>query len=462
VQLLTVLDRPAYRVGGATVFADTGDLLDDIGPRQARSIVAGFMRVPDSQVHHVRTLNDIDQWTLQQGRLMPLHKFRVDDEAGTEAYVQASTGEIAMLTTRKARGLAWVSTIPHWLYFTALRDNQPLWLRLVVWTSAAACILTVLGLILSVTQLRKVRPFSLSKAIPYSGSMRWHYITGAVFGVFTLTWAFSGLVSMEPWAWTEAPGIEVRRDVFTGGSPDLSKFAAMDAATWQRLLGGRGIKEVDFARIQDEHYYVVRQTPPSAPGQMSTDPRERLHAPYDITGRAEPDRVLVNAATLQLRSEPFSSDSLVTRLKASVPETPIVAAELLTEYDSYYYSRSNQTPLPVLRVKFDDPAETWVYVDPEMSQVLAQIPYWSRVERWAYNGLHSWDFAFWYKQPLWDVTMLTLLLGGLTSSCLGLVMGIRRMRRAGARAVRSLGDTPVQVHPQSALSATNLKPSSRG
>jgi hypothetical protein len=446
IQLLTVMDRPAYRIGGATVFADTGDLLDDVSPRQARGIVANFMRVSEDEVHHVRTLTDIDQWTLQQGRLLPLHKFAVDDEAGTEAYVEASSGEIAMLTTRKARGLAWVSTIPHWFYFTALRDNQPLWLRFMIWTSAAACLLALLGLVLSITQWRRVRPFSLSKAIPYSGSMRWHYMTGAVFGVFTLTWAFSGLVSMEPWGWTEAAGVEVRRDVFTGGPPDLSKFAAMDAATWQRVLGGRGIKEVDFARIQDEHYYVVRQTPQTAPDQRITDPRERLHAPYDILGRAEPDRVLVNAATLRLRSEPFSAESLLARLKAAAPDAPIVESELLTDYDSYYYSRSGQTPLPVLRVKFGDPAETWVYVDPEMSQLLAQIPYWSRVERWVYNGLHSMDFAFWYKQPLWDVTMLALLLGGLTSSCLGLFMGIRRMRRAGARVAGSLGG--VSTHPQ--------------
>jgi hypothetical protein len=462
VQLVALMDRPVYRIGGATVFADTGEVLDAVTLRQARTIVAGFLRVPDNQVHHVRTLTDIDQWTLQLGRSLPLYKFHVDDQAGTEAYVQESSGEIAMLTTRRSRGLAWVSTIPHWFYFTALRDNQPLWLRFVVWTSSAAVVLSVLGLILSVTQLRKVRPFSLPKAIPYSGPMRWHYITGAVFGVFTLTWTFSGLVSMEPWAWTEAPGIEVRRDVFTGGSPDLSKFAALDAPTWQRLLGGRGIKEVDFARIQDEHYYVVRQAPQSAPDQTLTDPRERLHAPYDIVGRAEPDRVLVNAATLAVKSVPFSNDSLVARLETAVPDAPIVASELLTDYDSYYYSRSRTTPLPVLRVKFGDPAETWVYVDPEMSQVLAQIPYWSRVERWAYNGLHSWDFAFWYKQPLWDVTMLTMLVGGLTSSCLGLVMGVRRMRRAGARAVRSLADAQVASHPQSALSATNLERPTEG
>jgi hypothetical protein len=263
---------------------------------------------------------------------------------------------------------------------------------------------------------------------------------------------------MEPFAWTNGPGIALGRNVFTGGSPDLSAFAVMDAATWQRLLGGRAIKEVELTRIQDEHYYVVRRTPQRAP----RDPRERLHQPYTVTGRDEPDRVLVDAATLAVRSGPFSTDSLVARLTAAVPDAPIVDSELLTDYDAYYYSRSRQTPLPVLRVKFGDPAETWVYVDPEMSQVLAQVPRLARVERWLYSGLHNLDFAFLYsRRPLWDVVMLTLLAGGLASSCLGLVMGVRRMRRAGARVVGSLAGTPAAHHPQRALSATSMETSGK-
>src|SRR5262245_53078434 len=35
-QLLTVMDRPAYRIGGTTVFADTGELLRGIDVDQSR------------------------------------------------------------------------------------------------------------------------------------------------------------------------------------------------------------------------------------------------------------------------------------------------------------------------------------------------------------------------------------------------------------------------------------------
>jgi hypothetical protein len=84
----------------------------------------------------------------------------------------------------------------------------------------------------------------------------------------------------------------------------------------------------------------------------------------------------------------------------------------------------------VLRVKFDDPMQTWVYVDPRTSEMLSQVHRYSRIERWLYNGLHSLDFKFWYsKRPLWDIVMIVLLLGGLGSSVLGLYLGVKRLIR---------------------------------
>ena len=247
---------------------------------------------------------------------------------------------------------------------------------------------------------------------------------------------------MEPFAWTRATGLSVRRDTFTGGPVDLSRFPAMDPAAWALVLDSRSIKEVEFARIQDEHYYVVRQSPDE---QRTQAPRERLHQPYNVTGSTEPDRVVVDAKTLEIRREPFSVDSLMTRLRTALPGVPIVESQLLSDYDSYYYSRGRLTPLPVLRVKFADAAQTWVYVDPEMSQVLAQIHRLNRVEHWLYNGLHSLDFSFWYdRRPLWDIGMITLCLGGLASSGIGLFLGIKRVGRGISRTARSLvAEAPV-------------------
>ena len=223
------------------------------------------------------------------------------------------------------------------------------------------------------------------------------------------------------------------RDVFTGGPLDLERFSPMDPEQWARLTGGRAVKEVDFLRIQDRPYYAVRVA--SAPADEGK--AERLHQPYYVRALAEPDRLLVAADTMTVREEAFSVESLVTRLTAAVPDVPVVESVLLTDYDSYYYSRGRQTPLPVLRVKFADADDTWLYVDPQMSQVLTTVHRFSRVERWLFNGLHSLDFSFWYdRRPLWDIGMIVLSLGGLTSSGIGLWVGLGRVRRAVGRMVR--------------------------
>ena len=438
--LLMVMDRPAYRFDESTVFADTGEPLAAVGVPEARTVASRFSGRPEDAIRYAGTLTRPDQWTLTYGRSMPLHKFEVDDGAGTQLYVSPRNAEVAMLTTRRSRALAWLGAIPHWFYFAALRLDQPLWYRIVVWSATLGCVLAVIGLVLGVTQFRWRRPSAGRPAaaagarIPYTGWMRWHYVTGVVFGVVTLTWVFSGLLSMEPYAWTNARGLEVPRDTFTGGPLDLQRFPAVDPAAWDRLTGGRGVREVELRRIQDDPYYVVRLAPPPPPAAAAAGRAERLHQPYYVTGRAERGRLLVAADTLAVRERGFSMESLLARLTAAVPETPVVESVLLDDYDSYYYSRGRQTPLPVLRVKLADPGETWLYIDPELSGVLASVHRLNRVERWLFNGLHSLDFAFWQdRRPLWDIGVIALSLGGLASSGIGLWLGLRRMRRALGR-----------------------------
>ena len=410
--LLSILGRPAYRFGGnggtTIVYADNGEVAEEFTEEQTREIAARFMRVPVEKVDYQGTIEESDQWTLGMSRALPLHKFAIDDADESEVYVSPITGDAAMLTTNRTRTYAWISTIPHFLYFTALRNNQPVWYRIMVWTSGLAAALAVVGLVLGAMFFRRGRA-TWSAAIPYAGWMRWHYVSGLVFGVFSVTWAFSGLVSMEPWAWTNQRGIDLRPNALSGGRLDLAAYKPMDPAVWDGLLSGGALKEVDLVRMHGDHYYVVHRTLEEG---RDLGKRERIHQPYLVGGRVDPERLIVSSATLEPRSEPFGTGDIVARVRAAVTTAPIADAELLTDYDSYYYSRRAQTPLPVVRIKFADPAQTWLYIDPELNQQLASIPKYARLERWLYNGLHSFDVGYLYKRPLWDIVMLVLLVGG--------------------------------------------------
>ena len=414
------------------VFADNGEVINGIDEAGAKQIAAKFMSVPTDGMQYT-LLTERDQWTLTGGE-MPLHKIILDD--GTQLYISTESGQVLQKTTRGNRALAWVAAIPHWFYFTSLRVNQTLWYKVVCWTAGIGCLLALAGVALSFTQLKIKRPFNLrniSSYIPYAGWMRWHYIVGSIFGVLTFTWVFSGLLSMEPFAYLTGPTLEGNlRAVLAGGSVDATEFPAIDAEAWKRLIPDRQVKEIDYARIQGDPYFVVRTSPAVVDAS-----RDRPHQPYYSQTGVDPTRVLINARTMQVRSEPFSAESLMSRVRETWPDVRVVESSMLTQYDSYYYSRDGQRPLPVLRVKLDDPVQTWIYIDATMSQQVAAIHRLDRFERWIYNGFHSLDFSFWYyNTPVWFTGVILLSLGGTAVSIIGMYLGFARMGRSANRMLR--------------------------
>ena len=202
------------------------------------------------------------------------------------------------------------------------------------------------------------------------------------------------------------------RQALADGPLEPSLFARMDASAWHQVLSGRAVKEVEFLRIQGDPYYLLR----------GVEAKARLLA----------------AHPLGIRREPFVIESIVSRVKEGFPGAAIVASDVLSEYDSYYYARGSKPPLPVLRVKFDDPNGTWFYIDPAMSQVTAALTRRDRLERWMYHGLHSLDFSFWYdNRPVWTIGVITLSLGGTALSVIGIVIATKRLRRDVKRTGRS-------------------------
>jgi hypothetical protein len=391
--LLMIMGRPAYRFssssGSVTVFADSGDVIEQVGQREAIKIASAFADLPESRVHYAGEITEPDQWTLEDTRALPVHKVVVDDDAHTHLYISEETAEVELLTTRGARALAWFAAIPHWMYFRWLRSNGPVWRQVVLWTSGIGMILACLGIVLGFTQY----------ATRYAGLMRLHYITGVAFGVFSLTWVFSGLLSMEPFFWASGGGTGNRiPQALRGGPLELTAFEKLPAA-------GAALRQIDFLRIQSEPYYVAH----------STDSQPQL----------------ISARTLEFRNQPFPTDSLLARVSQGNPGAPISEAAVLSTYDSYYHATERKPPLPVLRVKFGDPDATWFYIDPRMSQVVGRFTRRERLQRWIYHGLHSLDFNFWsYQGWVWTAAMVGLNLGGTVLSAIGVIIGIRRLFRS--------------------------------
>src|SRR5262249_4473509 len=142
--------RPVYRFGrGSMVYADTGEEQLEV-PREMRDRIASSWTGQPAAAASVEPVEEVDQWTLQGGfrNLRPVWKYAWP--SGEQVYVSEATGEVAQYTTTASRLGAYVGAIPHWLYFTPLRKNGPLWSRIVIWTSGIGTIAALLGIAVGV------------------------------------------------------------------------------------------------------------------------------------------------------------------------------------------------------------------------------------------------------------------------------------------------------------------------
>jgi hypothetical protein len=376
------LGRPVYRArrGGEweTFSALTGDRVAGVTADDAIESARRFAGIRTrSAIRYDRRIERPDQWTFDARRMLPAHRIALGDADGTYVYVSERSGEVILRTTRRERRAAYVGAVLHWLYFTPFRRHDAVWSQTIIWMSVAGSVMCLLGLIWGV---------SAGIRSPYRGWMRWHHYVGLIFGVVTFAWIFSGLLSMDPWDWHPSTAADrTERHAFSGGPGWMAQVTLTELRT--RAAGAREIELVPF----------------------------RGRARLLVDGRADGrlDRTeLIEAAML------------------AMPGARLRDASWLESYDAFYYDRTAELPLPVLRVRFDDPASTWLYIDGQRGTIARKEERLTRVNRWLYHGLHSLDFPFlYYRRPLWDIVVICLSVGGLLSVVTAAVPGWHRVRR---------------------------------
>ena len=401
---LEVFDgQPAYhfRTGRseAIVYADTGEQQDYFTAELNLRTAAAWTGQPASAAQ-LEEVTEPDQWTLESGvrNLLPLMKFSWPN--GDQVYVSESTGEVVQFTTRSARLFAELGPIPHWLYYTPLRKNGPLWSKVVIWASGIATVAALMGLIVGLTMYSPSRRIS----IPYKGQKRLHHILGLFFGIVACTWAFSGMLSMEPFQLSSGrpSGTRAVATALRGKRPSLAQYSAKSPREALAQLGPAfQVKQLELSSFASDPMYIA-------------------------TGARGETRVV------RMRGEPLESFDPSRILNVVTSAAGVAEARLMTQYDAYYLDRTGQRPLPVLFVQLNDEAHSRYYIDPKTAQVVGSYrsSTESWVNRWLYHGLHSINFPWLYNyRPAWDIVVLTLMLGGTSLCVTSVIIGFQLIRR---------------------------------
>ena len=369
----------------------------------------------DASIAGVDTLRDLDQW-IPFGRLrkdLPILRFRFADADRTQLYVSTRTGDVLQCTTRSQRVWAWLGPIPHWIYFTRLRQDAELWSRTVIWISGIGCIMVIAGLYVGIYTTLQARRRRQKRFILYKKRWYyWHHLTGLVFGLFTLTWAFSGMMSLaDPPEWfipQHTPS--AARDTMDALAPRPESYPT----DYRQLIAHSGLT---VTQIRWTHFFGLPT--------------------YELRLQASADPQTIDAATLRpLALTREQVTDAVSRIHGSRAR---ISADLMTDYDTYYLDRRRRLELPVWRVRLSDADHTTYYISPTNGH-LREYSDHRRAGYWMYRGLHSLRFKCLATHPvLWSVVMWVLLLGGTVVSISGFVLGLRYLGRLFRRRPHAKG-----------------------
>ncbi len=400
------LDRPVFHVRAKGVPSDWfADSLCPVGNPDFPTIARLAVQLGGEAEWTVDTLYRLDQW-IPFGRLQrefPIYKFTFRDDRRQQIYVSSQTGDILQWTDRRARFWASLGAVPHWVYFTALRQHQDLWFNFMVWAAGLGAVMCFTGLWIGVVVLWRNRRRGLCS--PYKRRwLRWHHVSGMVFGVFALTFVFSGMMSMVdlPSWLKKSNGGEVRPS-FRG-----RQSAMLAPETYRldyRLLidSLSGVKRIEWASFAGHPYYAVE----ASGGRQYIDAADSAALrPFRLT------EDMVRRVVEQIHGK--EADYTLELQVAGNGGNPVP---------------SGNAAVPVYKVTVHDELHTCHEFNPQTLQH-QQTDDNRRLKGILYRGLHCLDFdALTVRPVLWNVLMYTLLVGGIFLSLTGVVLTFQWLGR---------------------------------
>ena len=472
------------------VYADTGEVLRPMGREQALKWMRQFAPEYASTMTYDAYLKSPDEYTRipTLAGYVPLHRIAMNDPAGTEYYVSEKSNDIVQKTDRRGRILAISGYVLHNLFFFRQRTWWTPLLDFIAWT---AMLMVATGIVVGIWRVAprrtggrgllkssqkpaaasvvrwvglepRFRHKGVPSYTPYSGWMKWHHYAGLIFGLFSISWILSGMIPISTFpipGWTDvSKRVESNGEGFIMGTPTVSPRSTMTKDMARAITGGPlnlqplqlqnvrqaiaqiqeryAPKELELIQFRGEPYFLAYRPPTTkaeAEHWTTNNAINSVNLPQDNPHLFVSIRHPENGVMESFRKEVMEQAS-----REAMPNVPVIDREWLTDYDNYYHQTTTSFELgrhkpayvlPVLRVRYNDENQTWLYFTPSLGQMV-KFDQRDRANRWVYYGLHVMDWpGLFNRRPLWDIVTIALLAGLAAISITTLLPAFRRLKR---------------------------------
>jgi hypothetical protein len=266
--------------------------------------------------------------------------------------------------------------------------------------------------------------------------------------------------------WTEvSKRVESNGEGFIMGTPTISPRSTMTKDMARAITGGPlnlqplrvervrnaigqirerfAPKELELIQFRGEPYFLAYQPPTS---ELEAEHWTTNNAINSVNLPQDNPHLFVSISHPQAQTSTgvmtsFTREAMEQASREAMPNVPVIDSQWLTDYDNYYHQTTTSFELgrhkpayvlPVLRVRYNDENQTWLYFTPSLGQMV-KFDKRDRANRWVYYGLHVMDWpGLFNRRPLWDMVTIALLAGLAAISITTLLPAFRRLKRHAA------------------------------
>ncbi len=381
------------------------DTLQSVKPVTYETIQAVARRWVDSPVARVDTLYDRDQWIMYSRyvREMPIYKYYFDDKEKHQLYLASKTGKVLQFTNRTQRFWAWVGAIPHKFYLPVIRKNTRLWVNVLTIGGVIALIAALSGLYVGIYILYKRYRTRRKLESPYKKRWyKWHHVTGLIFGIFLITFAFSGAMALQripQWVIKTHGKYRIDDEELRGDRLPIADYVL----DYRRLPAAYDeLKTIEWTYFRNVPVYNI----------VTADRAVSI----DASGKEVKELNLTPGQIEQAVHQVHGEEAALTVSRIDV-------------YEEYYLSREGRLPLPAYKVQVDNADRSLYYVDPATGD-FRYLNRTRKAKKWVFSGLHYLNIRWLVERPvLWTIAIWTICLGGAVVSLSGIWLGGKYLRR---------------------------------
>jgi len=363
----------------------------------------------NAKVTSVDSIAELDSW-IPWGYykpLLPFFKCYMDDPDHSVLYVSAQSGTVVQHTQRSSRWYARIGAIPHWIYFSQIKQNADVWQITVLILGIISLLVAISGMVVAFFRFKRNSDGKISDLSVYKKwSYKWHHIFGLCIGLLFCIFLLSGIFY--------ATGVPNWISAKPSGKPATSvwnKRSKTDSVIhpsqiWKQLPQKEGVRKIAWESAMGRQVVNVYYDDYRSPKTFIAIQTDSL-----IPFTATKDEI-----------QQFAQKKFKDQFQS---------IEIQNKYDSYYEECGMfHHPLPAYKVNLNDGFGTSVFIDPATGKAVEYFNANKKDRRWLTKGLHKFDFSIFNKADWLRKTILIIVcLIGTAVSFTGVLLSWKWIKR---------------------------------